>query len=275
MLRGRLFVAAGLVCSYLLHAWMPCTATRLVRQIYPLTLLSYWYPDTYEFCRLFPNLDPFFAGIDQTLFGCQPSLMLSQWMPGKVWSELFHLGYFSYYPMIAVTILTPLFTCRERFDRTAFVVLFSFFLYYLVYLFLPVAGPQYYFCAIGTESAASGVFPSVGNWFATHTDMLPSPGPEGFFHNLVEATQANGERPTAAFPSSHVGISTILMLLLWKNNHRLLPWMLPFYLLLCGSTVYIEAHYLIDVLGGLVTALLFYVLSQKTYDLYNRHFPVP
>ena len=243
----------------------------LLRYIYPLSLLAYWYPDTYEFCQLFPNLDHLFAAADQAIFGCQPSLMFHSVMPSKLWSELFHLGYFSYYPMIALTVLVPLFVDRPRFGRTAFVVLTSFFLYYLIYLFLPVAGPQYYFRAIGVDAAMQGNFAHLGEYFRTHTEMLPSPGTDGFFRELVESAQESGERPTAAFPSSHVGISTVLMTILWKDNHRRL-WlaMLPLYVLLCGATVYIEAHYFVDVVGGLLTAFLFYWGSNRLYPYMER-----
>lgn len=265
LLHGRALIVAGLAITCLVYRTAPCRLTLLLRYFYPLSLLAYWYPDTYEFCRLFPNLDHVFAAADLALFGCQPSLTFSRLLPSKLWSELFHMGYFAYYPMIALTILVPLFTDKSRFGRTAFVVLASFFLYYLIYLFLPVTGPQYYFHAIGIEAAQQGHFAHVGDYFRTHTDMLDSPGPDGFFRELVESAQESGERPTAAFPSSHVGISTILMFLMWRNK-RVLVWaMLPVYVLLCCSTVYIEAHYAVDVIGGLLTAVLFYCLTDRLY----------
>ena len=192
------------------------------------------------------------------------------WLPEKLWSELFHLGYFSYYPLIFLTILEPWATNRKAFERTAFIVLGAFFLYYLIYLFLPVAGPQYYFQAVGFDRIEEGVFPALGDYFRTHSDLAPSPGPEGFFRGLVESTQASGERPTAAFPSSHVGVSTVLMLLLWTNRRCLFFLSLPFYILLCAATVYIQAHYLIDVFGGWLTAVAFYFLFQWTYNRFFR-----
>ncbi len=265
LLHGRALVVGGIAATIAIYRVLPCRATLLLRYIFPLSLLAYWYPDTYEFCQIFPNLDHLFATADLTLFGSQPSLTFHEMMPSKLWSELFHMGYFAYYPMIALTVLVPLFTDCSRFGRTAFVVMASFFLYYLIYLFLPVAGPQYYFHAIGIEAAQNGVFAQIGDYFRTHTDMLASPGPEGFFRGLVESAQENGERPTAAFPSSHVGISTILMLLMWRNKRVLMWCMLPFYVLLCCATVYIEAHYLIDVFGGLATAFLFYWATDRLY----------
>ena len=142
LIMGRAFIIVGMALTVATYCVVPTRATMLLRYIYPLSLLAYWYPDTYEFCQLFPNLDHLFAAADQAIFGCQPSLVFHSVMPSKLWSELFHLGYFSYYPMIALTVLVPLFVDRPRFGRTAFVVLTSFFLYYLIYLFLPVAGPQ-------------------------------------------------------------------------------------------------------------------------------------
>ena len=267
----RLVVVGGLAATYLLHRLLPSHATLLLRYIYPLTLLAVWYPDTYEFCQLFPNLDPLFARLDQFFFGCQPSLEFSRMMSEKVWSELFHMGYWAYYPMIFLTVLAPLFSKHpEHFPRTAFVVLTAFFLYYFVYLFVPVAGPQYYFCAVGIDTIEQGVFPEIGDWFRTHTEMLRSPGPEGIFRSLVESAQAGGERPTAAFPSSHVGMSTILLLLLRQNRQNgLLLVLLPFYVFLCCATVYIQAHYLVDVFGGWLSALLFFWIANRLYPSFE------
>lgn len=272
MLLLRLGVAAGLVACYALHCYVPTRFTLLLRYIYPLALLAVWYPDTYDFCRLFENLDPLFARADQVLFGCQPSLEFSRLLSGKIWSELFHLGYWAYYPMIFITVIAALFSRRAyAFPRTAFVVLASFFLYYLVYLFVPVAGPQYYFCAVGIDTITQGHFPEVGDWFRSHTEMLASPGPDGLFRGLVENAQASGERPTAAFPSSHVGMSTVLMLLLRSNGQRrIMLGLLPFYVLLCGATVYIQAHYLVDVFAGWLSAFAFYLVTSKIYAIYGK-----
>lgn len=266
LLEGRVLVLVGMGIIRLIYQARPGRHTMILRYLFPLSLLAYWYPDTYEFCQLLPYQDHVFAGAEQALFGCQPSLAFSQAVGQKLWSELFHMGYFSYYPLIALTVLAPLFGHHGNFERTSFIVLTCFFFYYLIYLFLPVAGPQYYFHAIGNDMALSGHFPEMGDYFRYHTELAPSPGADGFFRNLVEQTQASGERPTAAFPSSHVGISTILLILLWQNRRWLFAISLPFYILLCCATVYIQAHYLIDVFGGLITAVVFYSIAQWLWE---------
>lgn len=265
-LMERMGIVGMTALCYLLYQWRPCRLTTFVRVVAQLGLLAYWYPDTYEFNRLFPNLDHLFAEWEQSLFGCQPALLFSQTCHTVWWSEAFNMGYWAYYPMIFIVVLYYFFARYAGFMKTAFVVLCSFFAYYLIYIFLPVTGPQFYFNAIGLEQAAMGFFPNVGDYFLHHSELLPNPDAiDGLFFRLVEGAQAAGERPTAAFPSSHVGISTILMILAWKANRRLMFGLLPFYLLLCGATVYIQAHYLIDTIAGFLSAFLIYGLSSTFY----------
>lgn len=107
LLEGRGMVVGGMALLWLFYHLRPNKYILLLRYIFPLSLLGYWYPDTYEFCQLFPNLDYLFAAADHALFGCQPSITFAQWLPQKVWSELFHMGYFAYYPLIFLTVLAP------------------------------------------------------------------------------------------------------------------------------------------------------------------------
>mgnify|MGYP003472941042 FL=1 len=213
---------------------------------------------------MFPNLDHLFAQWEQQLFGCQPALLFSQVLPSHVASELFDMGYGSYYFMIAVTAMFYFAFRYREFERATFVILASFFVYYLIYIFLPVVGPTFYYHAVGLKTIAEGVFPNVHDYFLTHTASLPSPGyTDGVFYQFVEDAKAAGERPTAAFPSSHVGVSTICMLLAWHSgNRRLFFVYLPFYIFLCCATVYIQAHYLIDAIAGLITGVGFYFLMM-------------
>ena len=129
-----------------------------------------------------------------------------------------------------------------------------------------MAGPQYYLPAIGMDHVMAENFLSIGDYFNHNDVLLPGPGFEqGLFFELVEASQEVGERPTAAFPSSHVGISTILMIMAWRVNRKLCYGLMPFYALLCCATVYIQAHYLIDVFAGWISAIGIYVLSTWMY----------
>ena len=80
--------------------------STFLRVLAQMAWLPQWYPDTYGFNRSLQNLDHFFAAFEQSLFGCQPSIEFSQALPGALWSEAFNLGYFSYFPMIAILVIT-------------------------------------------------------------------------------------------------------------------------------------------------------------------------
>ncbi len=266
MLLERAGIVALTFALIFLYQAFPCRLTAFVRMVVQMSLLAYWYPDTYEFNRLFPNLDHLFASVEQAVFRCQPSVEFSRLFPSVWFSEPFNMGYFFYYPMMLI-VTVYYFLCHFKwFEKICFVLVTSFFVYYLFYILVPAAGPQFYFPVIGADNVSAGVFPPVGDYFAHHTLLLPGPGYEhGFFYGLVEASQQVGERPTAAFPSSHVAISTIVMIMAWRVSRKLAYILLPFYLLLCGATVYIQAHYLIDSVVGFVSSFFVYALASKMY----------
>lgn len=265
MIWGRLRVLACTLALWLVYRLLPCRATRLLRVIVQLVLLGWWYPDTFEINRVFPNLDHLFASAEQSIFGCQPALLFHNAMPQIWFSELMDLGYASYYPLIAIVVFFYFLFLYTEFERASFIILASFFAYYVIFIFLPVTGPQYYYQAVGLDDIAKGIFPNLNDYFSTHSERMTSPGwSDGLFYRLVEHAHNAGERPTAAFPSSHVGITTVLMLLAWHSgNRKLLLIMLPFYILMCFATVYILAHYAIDAIAGLISGIGFYILFSR------------
>ena len=276
MLWGRLRVLVMTIALWAVYRMIPCRITKMVRIIAQMALLAWWYPDTYEINRMFPNLDHIFAGWEQNLFGCQPALLFAKALPWAVVSELMSMGYFMYYPMIALVTFYYFFCRYYEAERAVFVMLTSFFIYYLIYIYVPVVGPTFYFDAVGISEITKGIFPALGDYFNTHTNCLPTPGyTDGIFYQLVEDAKNAGERPTAAFPSSHVGVSTICMLLVWHaGNRKMLYVMLPFYIFLCLATVYIQAHYLIDAIAGLISAVVIYfALMAVSKGMIEHHTP--
>jgi len=260
MLLGRArFVLTTLAMWGVYRLW-PCRTTLFLRILVQMLFLSWWYPDTYELNRTLPNLDHLFASWEQQLCGCQPALLFAQKVPWGWFSELMCIGYVSYFPLMLLVYLYYFVKRYHEFQMTAFVILTSFFAYYVVFVLLPVTGPQFYYLAVGTEKIAAGIFPHLGDWFMTHSERMAAPGwSDGFWYHMLDLTHDAGERPTAAFPSSHVGITTIVMLLALRTKSKALSiTVFLFYLLMCFSTVYILAHYFIDVIAGLVTGTLLY-----------------
>lgn len=266
MLLERLGIFVLTFALIFLYQKVPCRLTAFIRMVVQMSLLAYWYPDTYEFNRIFDNLDHIFAAVEQSLFECQPSVEFSRHCPSIWFSEPLNMGYFFYYPIMLILVVYYFLNHYKSFEKVCFVLVTSFFIYYLFYLLVPVAGPQFYFPAIGMDRVNTCEFIPLGNYFNHNVLLFPAPGYEhGFFYNLVEASQEIGERPTAAFPSSHVGISTIVMIMSWRVSKKLSYFLLPFYILLCLATVYIQAHYLIDAIAGFFSAFLVYRVATLMY----------
>jgi membrane-associated phospholipid phosphatase len=105
-------------------------------------------------------------------------------------------------------------------------------------------------------------------YFPTPDNCTPDTWP---FRAAMRFLQDLAEKPTGAFPSSHVGITVICMILLYTQKMRkLFRLLLPLAVLLATSTVYIKAHYLIDVAAGLLTAPFLYKTSCYIWKKTNK-----
>lgn len=260
------------VALWIVYRLWTCRFTALARIALLLLTLSWWYPDTYLLNCQFQNLDHVFAAWDQSLFGFQPALVWHKLYPSAIISELMAMGYSMYFLMFVSLIFYTFFRHYARFQKVSFIVIGSFFVYYVVFVLIPVAGPQYYYNAVGVDEIAHGNFPALGSYFADHLDCLPIPGKQhGLFRNLVQMSHDAGERPTAAFPSSHVGISTITMIcFIWLKEWKwLMLWAVPYIFLVMG-TVYLQPHYAVDAIAGFFTAIGVFFLMKWAYERYFR-----
>lgn len=271
MLMGRFLILVGTFSLIYVYTRFPSRFMVLVRMVTQMCLLNYWYPDTFEFNRIFPNLDHLFATVEFNIFGCQPALLFDRLLSGDFWREMFNMGYWLYYPMITVVTFFYFFKRPEKVERCTFIIMAAFFMHYIIYIFLPVAGPQFYFPVIGDEAASCGLYENIGDYFNRHPGIsIAQDGKGVFFTELVNIAQRGGERPTAAFPSSHIGVSLVMIILAFKANRKLFAVLLPVFVLLCCATVYIKAHYLVDAIAGLFSGLLSYYIASRIYrTLFN------
>lgn len=260
------------IALWAVYRMLPCKMTLLIRIMCQLALLAIWYPDTFEFNRIMPNLDHYFATCEQQLFGCQPALLFHQKFPSAFLSELLTMGYVSYYPMMFVMVFYFYSYHFDQLLKASFVMVSSFFLFYVIFIFLPVAGPQYYYLAVGLDQIALGHFPDIGNYFETHTEVLPAPGwTEGMFYKLLTIAHDAGERPTAAFPSSHVGVMVVFLWQALLIKAKKLFWTLMLFTVLTFfATFYLQAHYVIDAIAGIFAGTFIFFLLTGIYALIEK-----
>lgn len=245
---SRLSILIYLIFSFNYKAEVFKKSRLLTDTLIIYVLLAYFYGETALLNTfLFSKIDPMLAMMDQWIFGFQPSILFSDKFSHVIFSEWMFLGYFSYYLMPLIAFFVMWKYRREKFEEFSFFVLTAYFVYYLIFILLPAEGPQFFFPEPLNQISSQGVFSS-----------------------LVKLIQQNGEAPTAAFPSSHIGVTVIMLVLLFKYKSKLFKIYLPFATTLLFSTVYIKAHYFIDVLAGLISAPL--VLSFNKYIYHKLSF---
>ena len=196
---------------------------------------------------LFDYFDPWFVKLEEYLWGFQPSLVFSVYFNQKWFSELMNFGYFFYYLLTLGTALAVFYYRPKKTEKAVFIIITSFLLYYLFFSLFPVEGPQFYF---SPEQART-----VDSYFFSH---------------LVKMVQESGETQTGAFPSSHVGMSIVFLLLNYRYARKVFWIILVPVIFLWFATVYIKAHYLIDTIMGFPSGFLVYWLSVKIYDRLTR-----
>ncbi len=216
---------------------------NIVRSTYPIILSGYFYSETVFYNKFFlNNIDASLVEIELAIFGMQPSVEFSTYFSNKLFSELMYFSYFTFYLLIFTFILYVFFKRREYFSKAVFQLTSSLYIFYFIFILVPSAGPQFYFSS------------PENRWPQAY-----------FFEHIMRFIQTVAEQPTGAFPSSHVGISVIILMLSKKNAPAFFKIAWPFVVLVIMSTVYIKAHYVIDIMGGLLIAPFVLYLSNILY----------
>jgi len=243
LFRSLTFVAIGFILYH--DNNYPSKTSHWIRFFYPLVLATYIYGETAQLSHIFFNhsLDGMLSSIEDSIFGFQPALRFDKAMPQLWFKELMNFGYFTYYLFTFGFALAAFYLRKKEAMKIMFVILFSFLTYYIFFIIFPTEGPQYYFLNGKT------------------------PPPQGIFSHLIHWIQEVGEAPTGAFPSSHVGMMIIFCWLSIKYFRVLLPITLLFTVIITFATVYIKAHYVVDIVAGYLSAPILIFLSLQFYKM--------
>lgn len=84
----------------------------------------------------------------------------------------------------------------------------------------------------------------------------------GFFDNMLRWLHST-DRPSAAFPSGHVYSTIVVGYFCMEYFPKSRPYVLIFVLLVIIATVVLKQHYLPDILGGIVIALISIFITKK------------
>jgi membrane-associated phospholipid phosphatase len=137
---------------------------------------------------------------------------------------------------------------RERYYPYVAALMLTSFAAFATFLLLPVAPPRFAF--------------QYGEALAV-TDVALETGVQIGWYSFNFAYQNLVGNPVAAFPSMHAAYPVLVALFLAERSRwAALAW-LPFLCLVWLATVYLGHHYVIDLLGGAVYAVVCYLVIRR------------
>ncbi len=180
------------------------------------------------------DLDGLFVKWDLALFGVHPTVWLEGYMHPLL-TEYLQLIYTTFY---FLPILLGLLLWRNRnwagFQAALVGVVTAFYVSYLGYFAFPALGPRF-------EIAHLQSRPLEGLWLT---------------HWIRESLDKLELLQRDAFPSGHVGISLLVLYYAWRYCRKAFAPYLVVVASLVFSTVYLRYHYVVDVLAGVLLALV-------------------
>jgi membrane-associated phospholipid phosphatase len=230
-----------------------------------LKVLRYWYgiavilisfKESYHIIHSLklPDWDPVFIKMDYAIFGVNPTEWAYKFASPAL-TEFMQIIYVYYYLMIIIYGL-EVFLLWKRYEEFKYVllVLFTgFFLSYLLYMVFPAAGPRFYlhnFYSISKELPGLFLTEPLRN-FLNFGESIPT----GTI-NPLDYVQRD------AMPSLHVSVALLIAYLSGKIKSKSFYFYLPYFFLLCISTIYLRYHYVVDIFAGIIMAVISIVLSR-------------
>src|SRR5712691_3532477 len=124
--------------------------------------------------------------------------------------------------------------------------MYRYSIYYFLYFLTPARGPRFYLAAYHT-------LPLTGLWLTTPLQAIL---------DALEGIQRD------AFPSGHTAIAIIVLAMAARYQRRLFSPLMGIAVSLMISTVYLRYRYAIDVIAGVLLAVL---CLGVTFWLYREH----
>jgi membrane-associated phospholipid phosphatase len=158
-------------------------------------------------------------------------------VPSVAISDLLHLGYLLYYPIVYVPpLVLYLSDRRDGFEQTVFAVMLTYVVCFSIFVMFPVEGPRY----------AWGPSPNV---------------PVGALRPMALAILERGSSRGTAFPSSHAAVATVQAVLALRLQPRLGIVVAVATALLMLGAVYGGFHYAVDVIAGAVVGTVLAIVG--------------
>ena len=225
---------------------------KFIRYWYPIFLFGINYNDMGHLAFIItPNLqDPIITNLELKIFGTHPTWWIEKHLFYRPLLEILTLGYMSYYFILPILGLLLYFKKKNLFEyeHLVFTVAVTFYFHYIFFIIFPVDGPWRY--------------KPILDHFTLDT--------QGYFllpiqKHIMKLAMAH----SGCFPSSHVAVSTVVLLNAKKFYKTIFPYYLIVVFLLFFATFFLRYHYLTDAVFGLLVGILFFHVLSKVYYRWN------
>lgn len=209
-----------------------------------------------------PNdIDSTLIEIDRWLFGTDPTQWIYQFA-NPLLTEILQISYWLFFLLIFLNGIELHIKNKDmEFVRFASIVMFSFYLTYILYMIFPAVGPRF---TLHDFSAISTELPGL---FFTETIRDQINAGAGLVGNFSDpAAEVNRD----CMPSGHTALTIINIYLAFVYSSRFRYLIAIIGIGIIVSTVYLRYHYVIDILAGILTAVLILIFEPKTYSWISK-----
>jgi len=233
---------------------------RFLRYWYPMFMILFCFKTIYYIMMgLTPVIhDDLLIKIDFLIFGFNPTMVLKS-ISHPLITEFLQIIYALFYMMPVIFALELFLWHRyQELKFVTLVILFGFYLSFIGYLVLPAIGPRF---ILHDFYNLNNDLP--GLWFTNFLRDLV---------NLGESIPKNTQNVELfaqrdAFPSGHTIIILLIVYLSRKIKSNSFYFYFPYSILMIFATVYLRYHYVVDLIGGLVFAILTILISNKLFSI--------
>jgi membrane-associated phospholipid phosphatase len=225
-----LLLMLGIVCRIVTHTELKESGWFVFRIMSSFLVMLFCFESItyYIQARELPLKDALFQYLDTLIFwGKQPAVWLEPFSSAPL-TLILSAAYLAWFLLLYGTVFLLLFRGRQAVLEYTAISLLTFYIGYIFYILFPGIGPLH-----------------------TYSFSTPMGG--------LTQVLVSGEliKPSAdIFPSLHTALSVVMFVQVWRH-FRIWTWLYgPMALLIIFSTIYLRIHYGVDVLAGIVLAIL-------------------
>ncbi len=194
--------------------------------------------------------DSLMLSTDNFLFGKTPSLWMESLIsyPFTKINELAYDSYYFYLPILAVFLYMK--GKYKEFRVLSLTFILIAYSGYILYLLIPVAGPQFQ------------------NHVVYSTDLYI------FGRNSVQKTIDLLRFDMDCFPSLHTAQPLAILILSYKYDRKIFYLFLVPVILTIFSTMYLRYHYGVDVIAGIILAIIIVKITPKIFKFFESKYDI-